>query len=89
MVMEKGIPVQFHSDGGPRFTPREFSQFCEEWGLTHVRSNPHHHLANGTEEAATEATKHLIAKSTSRVNLDTDEFHQAMIKFRNTPQLIG
>ena len=40
MMMEKGIPVKFHSDGGPQFASREFSQFCEDWGITHVRSSP-------------------------------------------------
>ena len=40
MMMEKGIPVKFHSDGGPQFASREFSRFCESWGITHVRSSP-------------------------------------------------
>ena len=84
--MEKGSPVKFHSDGGPQFASGEFSQFWEDRGLTHVRSSPHHHQANGAAEAAVKAMKHLIAKSTSRGNLDTDEFCKAMIEFRNTPR---
>ena len=51
MMMEKGTHVQFHSDGGPQFTSREFSQLCEDLGVTHVRNSPHHHLENGTAEA--------------------------------------
>ena len=35
---------------------REFSQFCEDWYITLVRSSPHHNQANGTAEAAVKAT---------------------------------
>ena len=31
MMMEKGIPMQFHSYGGPQFVSRKFSKFCEDW----------------------------------------------------------
>ena len=51
MMMEKGTHNQFHSDIGPQFTSREFSQLCEDSCVTHVRSSPHHNLENGTAEA--------------------------------------
>ena len=56
MMMEKGVPV--HSDECPQFASGEFSQFCEDCGITHVRSSPHQHQANGAAEAAVKAQKH-------------------------------
>ena len=74
MMVEKGVPNQFLSDGGPQFASREFSQFCEDGGITHVRSSPHHHQASDTAEAAVKAMKHLIVKSTSRGNWTLTSF---------------
>ena len=64
MRMEKGIPIQFHSDGGAPFASRDFSHFREDWGITYLRSSPHHHQANGTAEAAVKSIKNLTGKST-------------------------
>ena len=45
-MTDKGIAVNLTSDGGPQFTSALFREFCEQWGINHVRSSPHHHQGN-------------------------------------------
>ena len=42
-----GIPDKFVSDNGPAFVSKEFKQFMEGNGITHITSAPYHSFTNG------------------------------------------
>ena len=52
-----GIPHVVVSDNGPQYSSREFKDFAEEWGLTHVTSSLLHPQANGEAEMAVKMAK--------------------------------
>lgn len=87
--MDKGVPVKLTTDGGPQFKSQEFSLWCQKWGIDHDRSSPHYHQSNGHAEAAVKAMKAVVAKSTVNGNLETDQFVEAVLEFRNTPRSDG
>ena len=81
-----GVPRKLRSDGGPQFTFAQFRKFMQKWEIEHVKSSPHYPQANGHAEAAVKAMKKLIKTSTENGNTVTDEYHQALLEFRNTPK---
>ena len=81
-----GVPRKLRSDGGPQFTSAQFRKFMQKWEIEHVKSSPHYPQANGHAEAAVKAMKKLIKTSTENGNTDTDDYHQALLEFRNTPK---
>ena len=81
--------MKLTTDGGPQFSSRDFANFCNRWGIDHDPSSPYHHQSNGHAEAAVKACKWLVAKTTKRGNLNTDEFKEALLEFRNTPREDG
>jgi transposase InsO family protein len=84
-----GVPIKFRSDGGPQFTSATFRHFMLKWGIRHVFSAPHYPQSNGLAESAVKAMKNLIASATVNGRLDSDEFVQGLIEFRNTPRANG
>ena len=83
------IPTILKTDGGPQFASQAFSDFCQQWGIHHILSSPHHHEANGAAEAAVKARKALVAKTTTAGRIDVDEFRSGLLEFRNTPRAHG
>lgn len=71
------------SDGGPKFTASDFQIFTKKWGITHIRSSPHHPNANGKAESAVKIMKHLILKCEKD---GTCQFEEALLEQRNTPR---
>lgn len=45
-----GLPVTCKSDNGPQFKSEQFRQYCEENGITHVKTTPKYAQANGEVE---------------------------------------
>ena len=52
-------------------------------------SSPHYPKSNGHAEAHVKQVKHLIMKTTSNGNLDTEDFDRGLLEIRNTPNASG
>lgn len=57
-----GIPAIFISDNGPPFNSKEFSNFCENWGIDHITSSPYLPRSNGLAERTIQTVKKLLSK---------------------------
>ncbi|XP_065190896.1 uncharacterized protein K02A2.6-like [Sycon ciliatum] len=84
-----GVPQVISTDGGPQFASHRFAEFCERWGIRHIKSSPHYPQSNGHAEAAVKAMKYLVEKTTNDGNLDTDAFQRGLLEWRNTPGTSG
>lgn len=76
-----GIPVEFHSDGGPQYASREFKNFSKEWDFKHVISSPYFARSNGLAERYVQTAKNLLKKCTE----DQQDVRMALLMQRNTP----
>ena len=71
------IPLVVRSDNGPQFSSREFSTFCNEWGIKHTTSSPHLPRSNGEVERCIQTIKRAWKK--------TDDKHLAILDYNTTP----
>ena len=76
-----GVPNVLTTDGGPQFSARQFSEFCDDWQIRHLISSPHYAQSNGHAESAVKAMKTLILKTTRNGNLDTDDFQRGLLRW--------
>ena len=60
---EHGIPNILFSDGGPCYSSREFTDFCNNWGFKHVMSSPHYPQSNGFIERTIQTVKQVLKKA--------------------------
>lgn len=58
-----GIPEVFHSDNGPQYSSKEFSDFAREYGFRHITSSPRYPQSNGMAEHTVQTVKHLLKQS--------------------------
>ena len=72
-----GIPMKLRSDNGPPFNSREFSLFCDQYGIQHTTSSPHFQSSNGEAERAIQTVKKLWRKS--------DDKYLSLLNYRTTP----
>ena len=77
----QGIPEVLMSDNGTQYTSREFSDFAEYYGFTHITSSPYHPSGNGEAERAVQTVKNLLRK-------EKDPF-LALLNYRTTPLPCG
>ena len=74
------------SERGPEFIANETEDFLERWGVKMRDSAAYNPQSNGRAELAVKSTKRLLEENIgSDGNLNTDEFIQAMLIYRNTP----
>ena len=84
-----GVPERLRADNGPQYISKELRNFLEQWSVTISPSSPHYHQSNGHAESSVKAVKHLIIKTTTNGNLDTDEFALGLLEIRNSPRSDG
>jgi transposase InsO family protein len=82
---ELGVPMRFRSDNGPQFDAGVFRSAMDRWGVAVSNSTPNYSQSNGHAEAAVKAVKELVEKISPSGDLDTEEFKQGLLEFRNTP----
>jgi len=78
-----GIPDELSSDGGPDHTTRSF---LSDWGVHHKLSSAAFPHSNCRAEVRVKTIKQLITGNVGHDgSLDVDEFQQAILQYRNTP----
>jgi hypothetical protein len=79
-----GTPETIVSDNGSQFTSSAFAGFCQEYGVTHVRSPPFHPQSNGQAERFVDTLKRALQKSKGEG--PTEEILQRfLLTYRVTP----
>src|SRR6266404_6053642 len=89
MITHYSIPVTIYTDGGPQFKEDGlFDEFCNEWGIEHVKSSPYYPKSNGVAEETVKEMKKIIAGTfrSSTGKLDLSSASAALLMFRNTPR---
>uniref|UniRef100_A0A914R2Q9 RNA-directed DNA polymerase n=1 Tax=Panagrolaimus davidi TaxID=227884 RepID=A0A914R2Q9_9BILA len=61
-IAENGIPRVIVSDNGGQFTSYEFAEFCDMYGIYHIRSPVYHPQSNGQAERFVDILKRFIQK---------------------------
>ena len=83
-----GVPMKISSDGGPEFSADATKTFLSKWNVEHRISSAYNAESNGRAEVAVKSTKRLLmSNADSRGSLDNDNFLQAMLTQRNTPDV--
>ena len=81
-----GIPEELSSDGGPEFASSSTRDFLLQWGVRHRISSAYNPQSNGRAEVAVKSAKRLLRSNTGPSGtLNSDNFLQAMLQLRNTP----
>ena len=84
-----GVPKELSSARGPEFIAADSKGFLERWGVVLRYSSAYNPQSNGRAELAVKATKRLLEENIGPDGkLDTDNFTQAMLIYRNTPDPI-
>ena len=73
------------SDGGPQFTSKQFNDFVQRWGFTHITSSPRNPQNNRKAESDVKSIKKLIQASWTGRSLDHEKFCRALLQYHNTP----
>lgn len=81
-----GVPVSIRTDGGPQFKAKVFQDFLVRWGVIWSPSTPYYPQSNGHAEVTVKSIKRLVAKTET---MESDEFLQGLLEFRNTPRSDG
>ena len=72
-----GVPAICHTDNGPQFISNQYRKFSADYSFKHTTSSPYHPKGNGRAEAAVKVAESMLKKA--------DDFHSAMLNYRNTP----
>jgi transposase InsO family protein len=72
-----GIPEKLRTDNGPQYSSREFSDFCNEYGIQHTTSSPLYPQSNGEAERAVQTVN--VCGRSAMTNI------LALLNYRTTP----
>lgn len=72
-----GVPAICHTHNSPRFVTEQCRAFSVAYGFMHTTSSPFHPKGNGRPEAGVKVAKSVLKKA--------DDFHSALLLYRNTP----
>ena len=81
-----GIPDKLRSDNGPPFQGHQFKQFCEQFGIQHIKTTPEWPQANGKIENFNRNLRKLIQKVFASKSDWNTELNRFMRAYRNAPQ---
>ena len=73
-----GIPHSIISDNGPQFIGKPYQQIIKQYGISHVRSSPHHPRSHRFIERAICTVKAMMKK-------DSRDSDMAMLAHHTTP----
>ncbi len=80
-----GIPDTLTSDGSPEFSSHTTRRFLVDWGVHHRTASAYRPHANCRAEVAVKTIKRLLAGNTGPGGALTDQFHKALLQYRNSP----
>ena len=80
-----GLPKQLVSDNGPQFTSEEFSTFCKQNGVKHIRCAPYHLASNGLAERFVQTFKRAMKASSEDKNSFNQRLTNFLLTYRSTP----
>lgn len=84
-----GVPDTIVSDNGTQFSSHEFQQFCESFGVIHIRTAPYHPQSNGQAERFVDTLKRSLRKITEGEGVPSNEALQTFLQvYRSTPSAI-
>ena len=72
------------SDNGSQFTSSQFQDFCQRWGIQHIRSPPYHPQSNGQAERFVDTFKRALAKSKGEGTME-EILETFLLTYRTTP----
>ena len=80
-----GIPEMCVSESKPAFVSKEFKQFMEGNGITHIMSAPYHPSTNGQAERAVETVKSTLRKMSKEYGSLESKVDRFLFQYRLTP----
>nr|VZI29405.1 unnamed protein product [Spirometra erinaceieuropaei] len=81
---QHGLPEVLVSNNGSKFTASTFEDFCRQYNIQHLRSQPYHPQSKGQAERFVDTFKTALLKA--RGEGTTDEIVQAFLfSYRTTP----
>jgi transposase InsO family protein len=80
----EGLPETIVMDNGPQLTSREFQNFCEQQGISHLTSAPFHPESNGEAERFVQSLKQGIKKNCGEGETTRSTLKAALQKFLAT-----
>ena len=80
----EGIPNTCVTDNGPQFVSREFEEFCERRGITHITSPAFHPASNGEAERFVQTFKQGMKKTSGEGRL-IDNLPLVLSSYRTSP----
>ena len=80
-----GLPQQIVSDNGPQFISKEFRDFENNNGITHIFSAPYHAASNGLAERFVKTLKHSLSALSETFSSVSQRLTTFLLAYRNAP----